>query len=369
MAVIALAGCVSSADMLAEAGKSVDKSTVASSASGSGAASGTAKDAETASAGKPVEALALAEQPGSTPALEAADTVIADTGEKVEVPAISPRDTAGAAAAAAAEDQGARPAGKTLQTSGTVAMTAKDAAPDPIQTSSIRTNAADHEPASPLARLFSRNQAGRAAPGRSPLSPRSSGSDGSMAPQATDDEASDEPDEPAGKAPVETASASTNDGNALPGVRLHSIYEFDSSSRSGDMARSGGIELASAAGAARLAPGFLVKQRDTVQTACLKPALLGILKMVERHFGRPVVITSGYRGPVHNAAVGGVRHSEHMKCAAADIQLDNVSKWEVARYVRSLPGSGGVGTYCHTDSVHVDIGERRDWNWRCRRRH
>jgi uncharacterized protein YcbK (DUF882 family) len=33
-----------------------------------------------------------------------------------------------------------------------------------------------------------------------------------------------------------------------------------------------------------------------------------------------------------------------------------------------MPGRGGVGTYCHTNSVHVDVGPERDWNWRCRRR-
>lgn len=57
-----------------------------------------------------------------------------------------------------------------------------------------------------------------------------------------------------------------------------------------------------------------------------------------------------------------------MYCAAADIQIQGVSKWELANYVRAMPGRGGVGTYCHTDSVHVDVGPERDWNWRCRRR-
>ena len=33
-----------------------------------------------------------------------------------------------------------------------------------------------------------------------------------------------------------------------------------------------------------------------------------------------------------------------------------------------LLGRGGVGTYCHTNSVHIDIGKKRDWNWRCRRK-
>ncbi|MGN6548705.1 MAG: YcbK family protein [Pararhizobium sp.] len=255
-----------------------------------------------------------------------------------------------------------------MQTTGTVMMTAKDAAPDPIHTAAIQPAAAQAqkgEPTSPLARLFSSNQTGRAAPGISLLSPRNS----QAASAAADDEASDEPDAAESDAHLQAASAVAGDDNALPGVHLHSIYEFGGSSNATGGVRPGEIQLASAAGAARLSPDFLVKQRDTVQTACLKPALLGLLRMVEYHFGKPVVITSGYRGPAHNAAVGGVRHSEHMKCEAADIQLDGVSKWDIARYVRSIPGRGGVGTYCHTDSVHVDIGEQRDWNWRCRRGH
>ncbi|MDH6229534.1 uncharacterized protein YcbK (DUF882 family) [Mesorhizobium soli] len=57
-----------------------------------------------------------------------------------------------------------------------------------------------------------------------------------------------------------------------------------------------------------------------------------------------------------------------MYCAAVDIQIEGVSKWEPANYVRSMPGRGGVsGIYCHTDSVHVDVGSERHWNWRCRR--
>jgi uncharacterized protein YcbK (DUF882 family) len=57
-----------------------------------------------------------------------------------------------------------------------------------------------------------------------------------------------------------------------------------------------------------------------------------------------------------------------MYCAAADIQVEGVTKWELATYLRSMPGRGGVGTYCYTKSVHVDIGPERDWNWRCRRK-
>jgi len=128
------------------------------------------------------------------------------------------------------------------------------------------------------------------------------------------------------------------------------------------------VQLASAGGLARLAPNGLKTQRESVDVACLKPQLVTMLKTIERHFRRPVMVTSGYRSPSHNRAVNGARRSLHMLCAAADIQVDGVSKWEIARYVRSMPNRGGVGTYCHTRSVHVDIGPERDWNWRCVRR-
>lgn len=128
------------------------------------------------------------------------------------------------------------------------------------------------------------------------------------------------------------------------------------------------IQLASAAGLARLAPNGLRTQHSGVDVKCLKPALVRVLKTVEKRYGKPVVVTSGYRSPKRNASIRGAKNSLHIYCSAADIQVAGVDKWTLAKYLRSLPGRGGVGTYCHTKSVHVDIGPKRDWNWRCRRR-
>lgn len=128
------------------------------------------------------------------------------------------------------------------------------------------------------------------------------------------------------------------------------------------------VELASAAGLARLAPNGLKTQHSGVDIQCLKPALVRILKQVEGHYGKPAVVTSGYRSPARNKKARGAKNSLHIYCAAADIQVAGVSKWELASYLRSMPGRGGVGTYCHTQSVHIDIGPTRDWNARCRRR-
>lgn len=165
-------------------------------------------------------------------------------------------------------------------------------------------------------------------------------------------------------APVTVASAG---GSALPGVRLETMFGDGSEDGAGDT-DSGQIQLASAAGLARLAPNGLHLQTEKVEVDCFKPQLVRTLKSIERHYGRPVVVTSGYRSPKHNRRIGGASGSRHTSCEAADIQVEGVSKWQLAKYLRSMPGRGGVGTYCHTESVHIDVGNTRDWNWRCRRR-
>tara|TARA_R110002020_G_scaffold21450_1_gene72839 strand:- start:3282 stop:4487 length:1206 start_codon:yes stop_codon:yes gene_type:complete len=168
-------------------------------------------------------------------------------------------------------------------------------------------------------------------------------------------------------APVVVASASSGNDTALPGVRMSNVFTVgDNEAESGDY--DGQVQLASAAGLARLAPNGLHLQTEKVEVGCFKPELVRVLKTIERHYGRPAVVTSGYRSPKHNRRVGGASGSRHTSCEAADIQIDGVSKWQLAKYLRSMPQRGGVGTYCHTESVHIDIGTPRDWNWRCRRR-
>lgn len=167
---------------------------------------------------------------------------------------------------------------------------------------------------------------------------------------------------------VVIATASSRGSTAgLPGVdreRVLGIAQTDDA----DDEEGGGIQVASAAGLARLAPNGLRTQTAGVDVACLKPALVRTLKNIERKYGKPVVVTSGYRSPSRNARARGAKNSLHMYCAAADIQVEGVSKWDLAKYLRTVPGRGGVGTYCHTNSVHVDIGPTRDWNWRCKRK-
>lgn len=173
----------------------------------------------------------------------------------------------------------------------------------------------------------------------------------------------------------EPVSGPAVDNGDLPGVRKGALFEIkrrDSLDSDADVdigeTDGGPVLLASAGGFARLAPNGLKVQRQSVDVACLKPQLVRMLKKIEAHYGQSVVVTSGYRSPSYNRRVRGAKNSLHMYCAAADIQVGGVGKWELARYLRSMPGRGGVGTYCHTNSIHVDIGPDRDWNWRCSRR-
>ncbi|MEO5324164.1 D-Ala-D-Ala carboxypeptidase family metallohydrolase [Mesorhizobium sp. CC13] len=163
---------------------------------------------------------------------------------------------------------------------------------------------------------------------------------------------------------------------ALPGVRTTDLFEIKRKSGINDDSDvdlnegddDGSYEVASAAGLARLAPNGLLKQNDNVDVSCLKPSLVRVLKAVEQRFGTKMIVTSGFRDPERNRRVGGAKKSLHMACAAADIQVPGVGKWELATFLRSMPDRGGVGTYCSTNSVHVDVGPERDWNWRCGRR-
>jgi uncharacterized protein YcbK (DUF882 family) len=164
-------------------------------------------------------------------------------------------------------------------------------------------------------------------------------------------------------APVQTASLT---GSSIPGSTMNALYSAPKQNLLGSL--SGLLQKASLPGMTRIAPNGLHVQNDGVQVGCFKPDLMRVIKTVETHFGKPVVVTSGYRDPQHNREVGGAEESMHKSCEAADIQIDGVSKWDIAEYIRSLPNRGGVGTYCHTDSVHLDTGNARDWNWGCGRK-
>ncbi|MEP1442956.1 MAG: D-Ala-D-Ala carboxypeptidase family metallohydrolase [Hyphomicrobiales bacterium] len=105
-----------------------------------------------------------------------------------------------------------------------------------------------------------------------------------------------------------------------------------------------------------------------VSTKCFPGRLRKILGQVHHRFGKKPEVSSGYRSPAYNRRIGGSRGSYHTKCLAADIKVRGVDKYVLAKYIRSLPDRGGVGVYGCKGVVHVDVGPRRNWYYRCRKR-
>lgn len=154
--------------------------------------------------------------------------------------------------------------------------------------------------------------------------------------------------------------------SALPGVKTNNeIFGIKEAPKTSKSKKT--TQVASVGSFGKLSPNGLRLQHSKVQVACLKPGVLRILKQVERRYGKKPIITSGYRSPKGNRRAGGARNSQHIFCKAVDIQVEGVSKWNLAKYIRTIPGRGGVGTYCRTKSVHFDIGSKRDWHHPCRK--
>lgn len=167
---------------------------------------------------------------------------------------------------------------------------------------------------------------------------------------------------------LSNVQGSRANAGTLPGVKSNSeLFGLGSGQAGSSTNGKNATQLAAVGSFGRLSPNGLRVQHAKVQVACLKPEVLRILKIVERRYGSKPIITSGYRSPKRNRRAGGARNSQHIFCKAVDIQVEGVSKWQLAKYLRTIPGRGGVGTYCRTKSVHIDVGSKRDWHHPCRR--
>lgn len=75
------------------------------------------------------------------------------------------------------------------------------------------------------------------------------------------------------------------------------------------------------------------------------------LQVIRDLVQRPVRVTSGYRTPEHNKAVGGSKNSLHLSGMAADIVIPGLSARDVQLIL--LNWSGGMGLY--RSYTHIDI--------------
>ncbi|MDY5510270.1 YcbK family protein [Dysosmobacter sp.] len=106
------------------------------------------------------------------------------------------------------------------------------------------------------------------------------------------------------------------------------------------------------------------KCNDGSDVVKISDELVSLLQKIRDHFGKAVVINSGYRTAAYNKKVGGASKSQHVQGTAADIVISGVSPLEVAQYAEYLqPKSGGIGVY--TTFTHVDVRTTRSrWDSR-----
>ena len=79
------------------------------------------------------------------------------------------------------------------------------------------------------------------------------------------------------------------------------------------------------------------------------------LERVRNIFGKPIVVTSGYRSPELNPLVGGAENSQHMKGEAADISASSKAD--------NKDLLGIIRTFCHYDQLIDYTNDKGQIQW------
>ena len=96
------------------------------------------------------------------------------------------------------------------------------------------------------------------------------------------------------------------------------------------------------------------------EIAALRLLCQKVLQPVRDHYDRPVIVTSGYRSPRLNTAIGGSRSSQHCKGEAADFTVAGVSNIEVCRWIeRHLNYDQLIYEFGGSGWVHVSFSAHR----------
>ena len=77
----------------------------------------------------------------------------------------------------------------------------------------------------------------------------------------------------------------------------------------------------------------IANEPPAAQIDALRALCGAVLDPLREAVGRPVRITSGYRGPALNARIGGSATSQHSLCEAADLQVPGLDVLEVFKTV------------------------------------
>jgi uncharacterized protein YcbK (DUF882 family) len=114
----------------------------------------------------------------------------------------------------------------------------------------------------------------------------------------------------------------------------------------------------------KVADNFRVREfacTDGSDPIFIDTELVAVLQKIRTHFGKAVTITSAYRTPGKNKAVGGQTYSQHLYGRAADIKVNGIASKKVAEYAETLlKNKGGIGIY--STFTHIDVrGTKARW--------
>jgi len=90
----------------------------------------------------------------------------------------------------------------------------------------------------------------------------------------------------------------------------------------------------------------------------LDSILLKKLQELRNKINSEIYIISGYRCEKHNASVGGVKNSQHLRGKAADIHARNYPLGNLLEAAENI-GFGGIGTYLTKGFLHLDVRKGR----------
>lgn len=92
---------------------------------------------------------------------------------------------------------------------------------------------------------------------------------------------------------------------------------------------------------------------------------LDALQTLRTMWRRPLVITSAFRTPKHNAAVGGAPKSKHLTGQAFDVRMHQYADAAVVSFIYYATKAGFTGFGIYLDRpvrfIHIDTGPTRTW--------
>lgn len=91
----------------------------------------------------------------------------------------------------------------------------------------------------------------------------------------------------------------------------------------------------------------------------LKRLVKDVLQPIRDEYGKPIVVTSGYRGEKLNKAVGGAKTSQHMYGQAADIEALDGNNAELFKTIKKMMDEGKL----KVGQLIWEYGTKRQPNW------